>query len=362
MAEQDSSAEKSHEPTQKKLDDARQKGDFPRSADLTVAAAYGGFYLALAAVGGTVALRGVDQLGGLLFHAEGLATQAFRSHPSAVVGPLLTTAMLVVLPLLLVPAAFALVSLFAQQALVFAPSKLAAKLSRISPLSVAKQKFGLAGIVEFLKSVVKLVLFSAALTWFLSTRMEEIAATPAMPVRSLLMFLGHQLLAMVLIAVAISLLIGVVDAVWQRLRHLRDNRMTRQEVMDEMKDSEGDPQLRQQRRQRGVAIAMNQVATEVPKASVVIVNPTHYAVALQWSTDSLRAPVCLAKGVDAVALRMREIAAEHGIPIQADPPTARALYAETEVGQEIGRQHYRAVAAAIRFADEMRKKARKSVI
>lgn len=158
----------------------------------------------------------------------------------------------------------------------------------------------------------------------------------------------------------VAITIGILDIVWQRLNHIRKNRMSRQELIDEMKDAEGDPVTKQQRRARGISLAMNQMLADVPKADVVIVNPTHYAVALKWDASSRRAPVCVAKGTDEIAARIREIAAEHAVPIQRDPPTARALYAGVQIGDEIPRDHYRAVAAAIRFAEGLRKKARNS--
>ena len=108
---------------------------------------------------------------------------------------------------------------------------------------------------------------------------------------------------------------------------------------------------------KGISLAMNQMLAEVPKADVIIVNPTHYAVALKWDRKAGRAPICVAKGVDEIAARIREIAAENAIPVHADPPTARALHATVEIGSEIRRDHYRAVAAAIRFAEMIRKKA-----
>jgi flagellar biosynthetic protein FlhB len=148
--------------------------------------------------------------------------------------------------------------------------------------------------------------------------------------------------------------VGVVDLVWQRLHHLSRNRMSRKELEDEMRESEGDPMLKGQRRQAGIAIAMNQAAAAVPKADVVIVNPTHFAVALAWDRGGGRAPVCVAKGVDEVALRIRTLAAEAGVPVRSDPPTARALHAAVDVGQEVPSAHFRAVAAAIRFADRIR--------
>ena len=134
--------------------------------------------------------------------------------------------------------------------------------------------------------------------------------------------------------------------------------MSRQDIIDEMKQSEGDPFVKQQRRQRGYDIAMNQMLADVASADVVIVNPTHYAVALRWRRGDQGAPVCVAKGVDEIAARIRAVAAEAGVPLHRDPPTARAVHASVEIGQEIHAEHYRAVAAAIRFAERLRAKAR----
>ena len=128
--------------------------------------------------------------------------------------------------------------------------------------------------------------------------------------------------------------------------------------MDETKKQEGDPHMKQQRRERGTQIAMNKMLCDVPNADVIVVNPTHYAVALKWNRDGGEVPVCVAKGVDEVAGRIREIAAENAVPIYSDPPTARALHATVEIGAPILPDHYRAVAAAIRFADRMRQLAR----
>ena len=135
--------------------------------------------------------------------------------------------------------------------------------------------------------------------------------------------------------------------------------MTRQELLDEMKQSDGDPHVKGQRRRRAEAIATQRMLADVPKADVVIVNPTHYAVALRWDRGSGRAPVCVAKGVDEVAARIREAASLAGVPIRSDPPAARALHASVDLGQEILPEHFAAVAAAIRFAETMRAKARR---
>jgi flagellar biosynthetic protein FlhB len=143
---------------------------------------------------------------------------------------------------------------------------------------------------------------------------------------------------------------------WQRAQHLRRNRMSRQEMVDENKDQEGDPHVKMQRRQRGQEIATNRMLQDVAKADVVVVNPTHYAVALRWNRKGRGAPICVAKGFDEVAARIREKAALAGVPLHSDPATARAIHASVQIGQPILPDHYRAVAAAIRFAEAMRKR------
>ena len=157
-----------------------------------------------------------------------------------------------------------------------------------------------------------------------------------------------------LIAVAVA----GIDLVWQRFDHARRLRMSFQDLREETKQSEGDPYVKAQRRSRGEAIATNRMLLDVPKADVVIVNPTHYAVALKWSRARGSAPACVAKGEGEVALRIREVAETAGVAVHSDPPTARALHATVEIGREITPEHYRAVAAAIRFADRIRRAAR----
>lgn len=181
------------------------------------------------------------------------------------------------------------------------------------------------------------------------------AATGPFSVIKMLAELGMEFLV---IALLISLIIGVVDAIFQHDEHRRKNMMSRKEIMDEHKDSEGDPHMKNKRRQKAQEIAMGQMMAAVPEASVVIVNPTHYAVALQWGGGAGTAPVCVAKGVDEVAATIRRIANENAVPIHSDPPTARALYATIGIGDEVEEEYYAPVAAAIRFAEEMRQRAK----
>lgn len=348
----DSAEEKPHDPTQKRLDDARARGEVPRSSDLSVAAAYGGLLLVFTGFG-------AGQIGRIAETCATLLGNADRIAPGAIIGLLGRALLGVVAPLLLAPAVLVLIGLLAQRGIVFTPSRLLPKASRISPLANAAHKFGRAGLFEFAKSVAKLLAVSAALYTVLARALPQIlglvALSPAIAIQIQLQIALRFLAAVV----AVSAAIGLLDYLWQRDEHLRKLRMSRQDMIDEMKESEGDPHVKQQRRRRGAAIAMNQMIADVTRADVVIVNPTHYAVALKWSRAARRAPVCVAKGTDDVAARIRAAAAGAGVPVHSDPPTARALHADVEIGAEIHPEHYRAVAAAIRFSEKMRVKARK---
>lgn len=358
---QQDDAEKQFDPTPQKLKQAREKGDVARSQDLSVAAGYGGLALAFWLFGaGAMASLGTT-LSVMLEQSDGLSELLFHGPAAAPVLEFGRRILVALSPLFVLPALAVLASVVAHRGLVFAPSKLSPKLSRISPVENAKNKFGRRGLVEFLKSFAKLLIFSACLGLFLKARYPEIQMTLYADARFATLSLARLGVALLSITVVVSLAIGLLDLVWQVAEYRHRNRMTRKEIQDETKDAEGDPQLRQQRRQRGHEIAASGMARHVREADVVVVNPVHYAVALKWSRAQGSAPACVAKGTDAVALRMREIAEEAGVPVRHDPPTARALHASVEIGEEVPEKLYRAVAAAIRFAERMQQKARQRV-
>ena len=352
--------EKEHAPTQKRLDDARMRGEVPRSPDLTTAAAWGGFLIAAAATGPASLQKIGTEAAVLIDKADRLAPLMLNGG-SPILAGLMGNVVLATLPFFVLPAMGAVLALVAQQAIIFTPENLAPRLSRISPLAAIKHRLGLQGLVEFGKSAAKLVLVSAILFQFLRLNAGDVLASlhlgPALGTALML----QQVSAFLLLVFVLAAVIGGLDYLWQRASHIRKNRMSRQDLIDEQKGSEGDPHMKAQRRQRGQEIATNRMLLDVPKADVVIVNPTHYAVALRWSRGTGQAPVCVAKGTDAVAARIRAIAAEAGVPIHRDPPTARALHASVEIGAQIRPEHYRAVAVSIRFAEAMRKRARKAV-
>ena len=357
MAEGEDSGEKIHDPTPKRLSDARERGEVAQSQDMITAATYGGFLLASLAAG-PAAIKEVAQIGASVLDQSDRLSAAMTDNGAAPLAGLIADSCWAIAPFLLLPAGAAVSAVLAQNALTFAPQKLEPKLSRLNPLATLGHKFGREGLFEFAKSTVKLTIVSVALGLFLTSRLPEIIhaadLSPALSTTRL-MELSVSFLCLVLLIAAV---IGGIDLLWQRAQFVHRNRMSHQDLIDEFKQSEGDPHMKAQRRQRGEEIASNRMLLDVPRSDVIVVNPQHYAIALRWDRTAGTAPVCVAKGVDALAARIREKAAEAGIPLHRDPPTARALFATVDIGQEIRPEHYRAVAAAIRFAEAMRKKAK----
>lgn len=356
MSDDQDASDKEHEASQKKLDDAREKGEIPRSNDLISAGSYAGLLLAGVTVGGAALVKAGEAASVLLGQADRLSVKLLAGAGNSLLGILFSFAG-ALSAFFLLPALAAVLIMILQRALLFTPSKLEPKLNRISPISGFKNKFGRKGLFEFVKSFVKLIVISALLFGFLAFQATDFVnmmyLTPAISTALLL----QKVVKFLALVTVLALAIGGIDYFWQRAEHFRSNRMSRKEITDEHKNSEGDPYLKGRRRQRAHDIATSHMLSDVKTADVVIVNPTHFAVALKWNKQSGQAPICLAKGVDDIAVRIREKAAEAGVPLHSDPPAARMLFAHLEIGQEIHPDHYRAVAAAIRFSEAMRKKA-----
>ena len=348
MSEGEDKDAKQFDATEQKLRRAREKGDIPRSTEVAAFAAFSGLALALllAGIAASQWLARVSQF----------ETDPARMTDAAVA--LAGHAGLWTVALLALPALAVLVALIVQRGLVFSGEKLKIDVKRIDPVKNFGQKFGRSGLVTFGISVAKVVLVATG-GWFLFAALFDLLAQTGYSgegqwVQGIRLMQWRS----ISLAIGISALLAIVDYLWKRHDFHTRNRMSRKEMQDEFKDSEGDPHLKQARRQRGIDLISAQMLSDVEKADVIIVNPTHYAVALEWKRDSGRAPVCVAKGVDEVARRIRERAAEHRVPIWPDPPCARALHAVMEIGDEIPLDQFGPVAAAIRFAEAMRLKAR----
>ncbi len=357
MSEADDDTEKSYAPSQKKLDDARKRGDVPRSADLTTAAVYGGVVLSIALAGNFA----VNSLGtaatGLIEQSDRVGKLLVTSARAPMMGLLMSFG-LPALPFLVLPMGAAIASIAVQRGFTVSAERIMPKLSRISPLKALGQKFGRDGLFSFGKSLLKITVVCVLSMVLIQTYANSVLMSPRLSAGQSGLLMAEIVRQFLFLAFLSSLGFGVIDYGWQWLQHRRRNMMSRQEMVEEQRESEGDPHMKGHRRQKGREIALAQMLQDVAKADVVVVNPTHYAVALKWRRGDKSAPICLAKGVDDIAARIREKASEAGVPLHRDPATARAIYASVEVGDPIRPEHFKTVASAIRFAEAMRKRAK----
>ena len=344
MAEGADSASKTEDPSQRRLEEARRKGDVARSTEVGPFAAMAGAAAVLLVAGGPIA-RGLA--GGVL---------PFLAHPdafdmSAQGGVrVLHLALLAALPAAAVMGAAALAGgagQLLQQGPVWAPAKLVPDASKVNPLEGLKRLAGVDNLVNFLKSAAKLLVVAGACWMAVAPRAHELAGLSALDPAAVLPLFGEMLRALAVAVLVATGVIAALDALWTRLRFLQRMKMSREEVKHEQKDADGDPHLKAKLKQQRAERSKRRMAQAVPKATVVIMNPTHYAVALRYVQGETAAPECVAKGVDSLALRIREIAQAHGVKVVEDAPLARALYAAVEVDRVIPREHYQAVARLI---------------
>lgn len=358
--EQDTGADKSHEPTQQKLRKSREKGDVPYSVEATAAATYIGFFVVLITVAGWTIMRLHGTLTGFFHKPDAYRDLLLYSREADVKLSLLFQILISIGPVFALIMLAAIASVFGQRAWTFAPSKIKPKLSRLSLIDNAKQKYGLNGLAEFVRSLAKLSAVLLVLYFAYQSRFIDLPGLAGLPYQAIAQLLHKEAIYFCGFITVAAVAIAAIDLPWRQLQHRNRLKMTHQELKEENKDTEGDPSLKAARRHRAETIAMNHMLQDVPKADIVIVNPTHYAVALKWDRARRATPVCVAKGVDEIAARIREAAATAGVPIKRDPPTARSIYGLVDIGKEIKKEHFAAVAAAIHYADEARKKWRKA--
>jgi flagellar biosynthetic protein FlhB len=257
------------------------------------------------------------------------------------------------LPLLLLALA-AIGGNIIQHPLVWSTEQLMPKLSKISPMSGAKRLFSKQALANFVKGIAKLGLFGALMVWVLwpeRHRLDALVMTDVAALTELTRTLSIKLLGAVVGALAI---IAALDYLFQYRTWFQRQKMSVRELKEEFKHSEGDPTVKARIRQIREERSRKRMMAAVPKASVVITNPTHYAVALQYDRG-MNAPLCVAKGVDNIALKIREVAREHGVPVVENPPLARALNATVEIDREIPAEHYKAVAEVIGYVMRLRR-------
>jgi flagellar biosynthetic protein FlhB len=347
VAEDQDKSQQTEEPTPKRLEQAREQGDVVKSTEVSAFVLLGGGTLAIAMFGKYTAVHLARAMTTFLEQPDAMSVDG--AGLSAMARALLPQIAMALMPIFAVVIAAGIAGHVLQARPGFSPDKIVPDFSKVSPLAGFKRLFGVEGLMNLLKGLVKMVIVGVAI-W--TQLWPERGGLESILNQSTVAVVGDMshLLFKVLMASLISLgVIAGFDYFWQRMRWLSRNRMSKQEIKEEYRQNEGDPHIKSKIRQLRQERARRRMMTAVPQATVVIMNPTHFAVALKYESGKMAAPVCVAKGIDALALRIRAVAEENNVPVVENPPLARALHASIEIDEPVPPEHFKAVAQVIGY-------------
>jgi flagellar biosynthetic protein FlhB len=337
---------KTQDASARKLAQAREEGQVAKSTEVASLAALAAASMVILFNGGAISRSVASQL------------IPFLAHPDAIdvsgVGALkvLKSAMTAGAPaaiVLLAATGAAVAGNLVQTGFLFTPKRLAPDISKLNPITGLGRMFGAEGMINFLKTLAKFLVMSTVIWFLLSPKLVMFGGLAELDLAAVLPFTCEILRALLIAALVMLTVSAALDWFIQRQRFMAKMRQSRQEQKQEHKDSEGDPHIKGKLKQIRMQKARQRNLQNVPKATMVITNPTHFAVALRYVQGETPAPMCVAKGADEIALRMREMATTLAIPIIEDPPLARALYAAVEIDDSIPQEHYAAVAKIVGF-------------
>jgi flagellar biosynthetic protein FlhB len=340
-------SQRTEEPSQRRLEQAREKGRFAKSQEIN----HWFMILALTALLAAAAKPvGEGVIGALLPFVE--SPESFRIEGTDLpgLGADLGRALLIaLLPVFALAIAAALAAGFLQTGLRTSTEPLVPKLEKLSPLKGFKRLFSSRAVVDLVKGLLKITIVAAVVLYLLWPDLELLPGLVTRDLGGFLELTRGLALKITGGVVAVMTLIAGLDYLYQRHQHMKQLRMSRQDLKDELKQTEGDPMVKARLRQIRAERARRRMMAAVPEADVVITNPTHFAVALKYEAAEMGAPRLVAKGVDALALKIRETAEAHGVPVVENPPLARALHQGVGLDEEIRPEHYKAVASVIAY-------------
>lgn len=357
MAEENDSTEKTLEPTEKKLADARKKGDLPSSKEAgTMVVVVSmliivSFVLPLQApkIGNALAAL-IDQAGTLDVSTGnpgltrlGQITGAFATNTAIAVAPIFGALFL-----------GGMIGAIIQGETVIAFERIKPKLSKVSIKEGFKRLFSANSVVEFVKSIIKVFAIGALAIWFTRVAVEAIWQTTGFLPEALPEYLVTSANRLLIAAAILVVPIAIADILWRRFEWRKKLRMSQKDIRDEQKESEGSPEMRGKRAQRRRELSQQRTIAVVPIADVILTNPSHFAIALKYDPEKDMAPVCIAKGVDEVARRIREIAFEHEVPVIENKPLTRMLYNLVEIDQVVPGEHWEIIAEIISFVFDLK--------
>jgi len=343
--------EKTEPPTPRRREEARRRGQVARSQDLPAAVLLLGVVVALRILGPNILRRLLDAWG-RLFAAPAYGPREVVELMAVMAQVLMVT----VTPILAIGAALVLLANLVQVGWLMSWEPLQPDFSRLNPVTGLMRLFDLRAMMRLVMSTAKMAVVAAVAVFTLWEFHEDISSSAALGVWPLVSYTGYVIFILcVRLAVAL-LVLALIDYAWQKWKFEQDLRMTREEVKEELRRQEGDPVVRQRRRRVQMQLAMQRMQFEVPKADVVITNPTEIAVAIRYDAKTMNAPKVVAKGRGYMAEMIRRIAVEHGVPIVERRPLAQALFRAVEIGEEIPPEFYKAIAEVLAYVYEMAKR------
>jgi flagellar biosynthesis protein FlhB len=347
MADDRDPSQQTEEPTQRRLDEAREHGDVVRSTEVQTLVLLLGGTLAIAMFGASAATDMARLLRAFIAHPDQIGTDP--GELMALLRTLLGKMAMILGPVFAVLMGAGLGASLLQHGPVFTPERIKPDLSKLSLTAGFKRMFGVEGLTTLVKGLIKIAIVGAAIWTQLWPERGGLGSTLEQTPLGIAGDMTHLLFRVLIAALASLAVIAGVDYLLQRFEFMKRNRMSKQEIKEEYRQTEGDPVVKAKIRQMRMERARRRMIAAVPEATVVITNPTHYAVALKYESGKTAAPICVAKGVDALALRIREVAKENKVAGVETPPLARALYATVEVDEQIPPEHYKAVAQVIGY-------------
>jgi flagellar biosynthesis protein FlhB len=352
MADDQDQENKTEQPTHKRLEEAHKKGNIPHSREINSLLILAVLVLTVSWFAPFILRNAKILLMPFIADADSLPVDG-KEFGTLISHTFFYALLIIAGPMIgCIAAAFA--SSLLQHGFLFTTEPITPKLEKISPLAGFKRLFSMRSVVEFIKSLLKIIIIGVVAFIAVYPEMVHVHQLPNDSSEAMLLFLGKLALRMTLGIVIAMFFIAILDLLYQRWQYTKSLRMSRQEIKDEYKQSEGDPMVKQRLRQLRAERARQRMMAAVPGADVVITNPTHFAVALQYDTKVMKAPVVVAKGQDLIALKIREIAEENDVPIVENPPLARALFDSSEIDEEIPIVHYEAVAKVISYVYQLK--------
>jgi flagellar biosynthetic protein FlhB len=345
--------DKTEAATPRRLQKARDGGNIPISREITTMVSLAALTIVMSSMAAGLSTRLVGRLAVFLSQ---LSRIDMSDHGIAAMRMAVLDAAYASMPVMLLAGAAGVAAMSLQTRFLLNTSRLVPDLSRLNPTRGLKRIFGMTNVIELGKSVLKLIVAGAICWHVLHAGLPALSQAPSWDAGTMLVRMAQQIMQVLLAVLALQATIAIGDISWVRYRYARDNRMSRFDVRQEQKDMDGDPRIKRRLRQIRMMRARKRMRDGVKRATVVITNPTHYAVALRYDKTEGNAPVVVAKGADSMAARIREAAGDFGVPLVANPPLARALY-RVEIDAQIPAEHYRAVAEVIAYVWRLRHRA-----